>query len=107
MYLEYKYNLDRDTARGRIDRYVEKLENLQFAGGFAVEDLKKSWTGDEMQFSFNLKKMIIDRRIKGNFRLKGQVLIMDFEVPDIVKNFVTEDKIEETIRKNLDTILAS
>jgi hypothetical protein len=107
MYMEYKHNLDRDTVKERIDHYVDKLDNLQFSGGFAVEDLKKSWTEDEMQFSFYLKKMVIERRIKGNFRLKDQLLIIDFEVPDIVKNLVTEDNIEKTIRKNLDTILAS
>jgi hypothetical protein len=105
MYLEYEYNLEKETAKQRIDEYVGKLDNIQFAGGFAIEDLKKSWTGDEMQLSFNLKKMVIDRRSKGHIKVRDNVIILDMELPDIISNFVTEENLEKTVRKNLDTIL--
>jgi hypothetical protein len=105
MLIEYKHELDKPTARQRIDNYVDKLDNIQFAGGFAVEDLKKSWTEDEMQVSFNLKKSAIDRRVEGNIKLKDKIIIMDMEIPEIVRNFVTDANLESTIRRNLDTIL--
>jgi hypothetical protein len=108
MYLEYKHNLDKETAKQRIDEYISKLDNMQFAGGFAVEDLKKDWTNDEVMFSFNIKKMIIERRVEGNIKLKeNNLLIMDLELPDIIKNFVTEENLEKTIKKNLDTVLSN
>jgi hypothetical protein len=105
MYLEYKHETDKETAKQRLNEYTEKLDKMQFAGGFAVEDLKKSWTDDEMQVSLNLRKSAIDRRIKGNIKLKENLLILDVDLPEIIKNFVTEENIEKTIRKNLDTIL--
>jgi hypothetical protein len=105
MLIEYKHELDKPTARQRIDNYVDKLDNIQFAGGFAVEDLKKSWTEDEMQVSFNLKKSAIDRRVEGDIKLKDKIIIIDMEIPEIVRNFVTDANLESTIRRNLDTIL--
>jgi hypothetical protein len=44
MYLEYKHDAEKETAKQRLNEYIEKLDKMQFAGGFAVEDLKKSWT---------------------------------------------------------------
>jgi hypothetical protein len=105
MHLEYEHNLDNDVAKRRIDEYTDKLDNMQFAGGFAIEDLKKSWTDNELQLSFNLKKMVIDRRSKGNIRFKENLIHLDMELPDIIRNFVTDENLENTIRKNLDTIL--
>jgi hypothetical protein len=104
MNLEYKHDLDTGTAKQRIDEYVDKLDNMQFSGGFAIDDMKKSWTGDEMQLSMNLKKMVIDRRIKGNFRFKEKLLIMDVEIPSVVLNLISEKNLEQIIRRNLDTI---
>jgi hypothetical protein len=106
MYLEYEHDLDKETAKQRVNEYIDKLDNIKLAGGFAVEDLKKSWTDDEMQISFNIKKSAIDRRIKGVIKLKEKLLIMEMKLPDVVNNFVTEQNLESTIRKNLDTILS-
>lgn len=104
MYLEYEHKLDHADAKSRIDTYIDKLDNLQFSGGFFLDDLKKSWTGDEMQVSFNLKKMVIDRRTKANIRLKEHLLIMDADVPTVVQNFITEENLKKIILRNLDTI---
>jgi len=105
MYIEYKHSMDKESARTRLNEYIDKMDGIQFAGGFEIEDLKKSWTADEMQFSFNIKKMIIDRRISGTIRLKEQLVAIKFELPSIIGNLVSEENLEKTIRKNLDSIM--
>jgi hypothetical protein len=105
MNMEYKHNLDKAAAKEKIETHISKLEDMRFSGGYAIEDVKSYWTGDDLQVSFNLKKNVINRQIEGFIKVKNNLIIIDVEIPDIINNLVTEENLKKIISRNLENIL--
>lgn len=101
MYIEYKNPTDKETAIRNIDAYVDKLNNLRFAGNFQIKEFDKSWTKDEMQFAFEIKSSILKRRTQGTIKCKDDLIIIEFEAPIIINNFITEENLRAVIEKHL------
>lgn len=107
MYIEYEHKTDKETARLRLDAYIEKLNNIKLPGNFSIVDLKKSWTKDEMQFSLNLKSGILDRRIQGVAQLDDSKVILEAELPTVVKNFIKDENLEALVRQHIGIALST
>jgi hypothetical protein len=105
MYLEYPHNTSKELLKKQIDKNVSKLNKLEFYSGFKISELHKNWNNSEMIFTLNLKQSFLERRIKGVLQIKDEVIIIEFEVPDIIKNFVREEKLNSIISKHLDNIV--
>lgn len=106
MYIEQEYHTDKETARVRIDAYIEKLNKLRFPGNFQITDLKKSWTNDEMQFSFNIKSSVLERRVKGVIQIDELKIILEAELPTITKNFIKDENLEAAVRQHIGIALS-
>ena len=105
MYVEYPHNNDKETLKYKIDDYVAKLLNLKFQGNFEIVELNKSWIDFEMQYSVIIKQGVLERRLKGVLKIKDDLIIISFELPDTIKNFITETKLQNLIKKHLDNIV--
>lgn len=105
MHIEYPNKLDKETSKQKLDNMFDSLLDRKVITGFDIKDFNKSWTNDEMQFSFYLKMGPLDRRVKGIIKVYEDKLISDFELPDTVKNFVSENKIEKTIKQYFEQYL--
>jgi hypothetical protein len=105
MLIEHPYSFDKNSARNNIDDYIDKLKDLQFPGNFKITELLKSWSDNEMQYSLCLKQGSIERRIKGILRLKDDMIIINFELPEVVKNFIKEEKLESLIKMHLENAI--
>lgn len=105
MYIEQKNPTDKETARRKIDSYVEKLNNLRFTGNFQVKDFIKSWTYNEMQFSFQIKSSVVERRVQGVIKCKEDIIIIECEIPTIINNFMKEENLKTVIENHLNIAL--
>lgn len=105
MHIEYPNKLDKETSKKKLDNMFDSLLEKKPITGFDVKDFNKSWTKDEMQFSFYLTMGPLDRRVKGIIKLHDDKIIADFQLPDTVKNFVSELKIEKNVNQYLNQYL--
>ena len=105
MYLEHPHNNDKTALKYKIDDYTAKLLNLKFQGNFEIIELNKSWTDYEMQYSIIIKQGVLERRLKGVLKIKDDLIVISFELPDTIKNFITEKKLQDLINKHLDNII--
>jgi hypothetical protein len=105
MYFEYPHSQNKSLLKEQIDKYVSKLNKLEFNGSFKMTGLHKSWTNYDMMFSLLLKQGFLERRIKGVLQIKDEMILLEFEVPDIVKNFIREEKLQHLIMKHLDNVI--
>lgn len=105
MYIEYPHNLNKDILKEQIDKYVSKLNKLEFYSNFKISDLNRSWSNYEMMCSMTIKQSFLERRLKGLIQVKDDMIIIEFEVPDVIKNFVREEKLKFLITKHLDNVI--
>lgn len=71
-------------------------------GGVVIKDPAKHWDGNVMDFSFKAKKGFIGATISGKIHVSDQSVVMDAEMPALIRTFVSEDKIKDAIGGQLD-----
>jgi hypothetical protein len=104
MYMEFRHNAEKDNLKYRIDDYVSKMENLRFQGNFEIIELNKSWINHEMQYSIIVKMGVLERRVKGILKIKDDLVIISMELPETIKNFITEEKLQKIISRHLENL---
>ncbi|GEM_PF-5088227 len=105
MYIEYPHNLNKDLLKQKIDKYVSKLNKMEFYSNFKISDFNRNWNNYEMLYSLNIKQSFLERRMKGFLQIKDEIIIIEFDMPDIIKNFVREEKLQLIIKNHLDNVI--
>jgi hypothetical protein len=105
MYFEYPHNQNKEVLKELVDKYAAKLTKLEFSGSFKITELHRSWSNYEMAFSLIIKQGFIERSMKGILQVKNELIILEFEVPEIIKNFIRAEKLEHLILKHLDNVI--
>jgi hypothetical protein len=55
-----------------------------------------------MRFSFKAKKGFIGATISGEIVVNDDSVVIDFELPKLVKTFVSEEDVRDAIKERLD-----
>jgi hypothetical protein len=106
MRIEQPHSLGREEASHRIDRFLDNLMRRQPPGGVTVKDPHKSWAGHTMNFSFTAAKGLFGTAIRGLMHVHDDRVVVESELPVLVKSFVGEGRIKEVISRELGRILA-
>ena len=100
MHIERNYNDEKTSAIQKIDSFLDGLMKRQFPGGVTVQNPSKTWTGDQMQFSFGIKQgWLINATITGQIRVSDNLIVMDGALPWQLKMF--QGQIEQVINNQL------
>jgi hypothetical protein len=105
MYIEEPHELGRQEAIGRIDGFLEELMQQQPPGGITIKNPQKQWDGNAMRFSFTAAKGFFGTTIEGVLRVEDDRVIMESELPGLVRTLVGEDRIRDTIARELGRLL--
>ena len=104
MHIERSHNLGQAAAIAKIDTFLDDLMHRQFPGGVTVKDASKSWSANQLNFSFKAKKGFFGAAITGVIGVHDDSIVMDFEVPGLVSALVSEASIRDAIHKELDNL---
>ena len=74
-------------------------------GGVTIRNPAKSWDGNTMSFSFTAAKGFFGTTIRGLLRVEPDRVIMDAELPALVRSVVGEDRIRDTVARELGRLL--
>ena len=106
MKIEQLHALGREEAANRIDHFLENLMQRQPPGGVTVKNPRKDWVGHTMNFSFTAAKGLFGTMISGLMHVHDDRVVVESELPALVRSFVGEDRIRATISRELGRILA-
>jgi hypothetical protein len=88
---------------------VDKGANGLFAGaaGPSVEivDQQKEWEGNVMNFSFTGKMGFITVPLHGTITVDDVNILVDCELPALVKNFIGDARVSASIEKKIQLLL--
>lgn len=104
MRIEQPHSLGEQEAIRRIDGFLEDLVQNP-PGGITIKDGSKEWNGNRMSFSFTAAKGFFGTSIAGVMEVGTDRVLVESELPALVKNFLGEDRIQQVIAHELGNIL--
>jgi hypothetical protein len=104
MRIEHPHTLGRPEAIGRIDHLLDQLAQ-QPPGGVTVSDAVREWDGNQMTFSFRAAKGGFGTSIRGRLEVTDDRVVVDADVPVLVKALVGEARIQQAISGGLANVL--
>jgi hypothetical protein len=107
MRIERTHKASQQAAIQKIDNFLDELMKRDFPGGVEVKEPTKSWSGNQMDFSFKVKKGFISTRIEGNIQVEDDKIILDSDMPGLVRTFVSEEKVADVISKQIDSLFSA
>lgn len=107
MRIERNHKTSQQAAIKKIDTFLDELMKRDFPGGVVVKEPTKNWNGNTMEFSFKVKKGFVSTKIAGDIQVENGKIIMNSELPGLLKTFVSEEKVSNVILKQIDTLFSN
>jgi hypothetical protein len=104
MRIEQPHTLGREAAMSRIDQFLERLVGNP-PGGVTIKEARRDWDGSRMNFAFTAAKGFLGTSIKGVMDVTDDMVVVESELPSLVKNLLGEDRIRHVIAAELGGML--
>ena len=104
MHIERNHHLGQAEAIRKIDAWLNDLLRREWPGGVAVREISRAWAGNTLNFSCQANKGFLGTTLSGVLRVNDDTIVLDFDLPGLVTAFVSEDKIQDAIHKELNTL---
>lgn len=107
MRVDVAHQLGKDAAVPVMDRCLDHL--LSGIGGSSIEilDKKKTWNGSSMRFSFTGKVGYISVPLAGTIDVSDANVVVNMDLPPLVKTFIGEEKIHRIVETNVREMLTA
>ncbi len=105
MRVEIAHELGEAEATRRLESMVDDLMRRDYKAA-RVKNAQRSWTGNELVFSFSVAKGFFETAISGRMTVSDRLVALDATVPGMVTAFLGEDRIREAIQRELGRVLA-
>jgi hypothetical protein len=107
MPIEERHQLGQQEAISRIDGFLDALMQREPPAGITVKNPEKSWSGNVMDFSFTAAKGLFGISIAGRMVVEDDRVVVDSELPALVRSFVGEDRIKDALSRELARLLSA
>jgi Putative polyhydroxyalkanoic acid system protein (PHA_gran_rgn) len=104
MHIEQAHTLGRQEAMSRIDQFLDRLVQAP-PGGVTIKDARKDWDGNRMTFSFTAAKGPFGTSVRGLMDVMDDRVVVESELPRLVKSLLGEDRIQHAISNGLEDML--
>ena len=74
-------------------------------GPVEIANHHKSWRGTTMEFSFTAKMGFVKMPMTGTVEVTAKEIILDFELPGILKGVLPEEKVREAVQGRIAGLL--
>jgi hypothetical protein len=106
MQVEQPHALGQRDAIRRLDGFLDGLVQ-QPPGGVTITVVRREWTGGRMDFSFTAGQGLFSTSISGVMEVLDDRVILESDLPALVRNFLGEDRIKQVVAHELASILGA
>jgi hypothetical protein len=104
MRIEQSHMLGREAAMSRIDQFLERLAGNP-PGGVTIKEARRDWDGNRMNFAFTAAKGFLGTSIRGVMDVTDDAVVIESDLPPLVRNLLGEDRIRHIIATELGGVL--
>jgi hypothetical protein len=105
MRIEQPHALGKKEVIDRVDRLLDRLIQNP-PGGAKIKDVRKRWDGQLMTFSFAVSRGFFGATFSGTMDVTDDRVVVEAELPALVKSLVGEDRVKQVIADHLGQVLA-
>jgi len=102
-----EHSIGKAEARRRLRNWIEKIQQEALPAGIELSDFYEGWAENVLQFSFRLHKRFLSAPVTGMLTIHELEVALDFNLPEMVRAFVSRSTIEETLEQMLRKVLSS
>jgi len=95
-----------EESKKIVERSTEDLFRSAAGGIVQITDIKKTWNGDTMSFSFKAGVAFMSTPIDGTVLVTEKEVTIDVIVPEMFKHFISEEKLKGGIEARVRGLLA-
>jgi hypothetical protein len=106
MQIEVQHSLGEAAAIRKLDTFFEELKQRQWPGDVEVTNARTAWNGNGMQFSFFVGKGRFGTDISGDVVVSEARVVLRSDLPVLARAFIGEDRIRDTIARELGRVLS-
>ncbi len=104
MHIEHPHALGQQEAVARLGHLLDALvENPP--GGAEIGNVVTEWSGSQMRFSFTASKSGFGTTIRGTLEVTDDRVIVDADLPVLVKAALGEARVEQAVTGGLKGVL--
>ncbi len=107
MHIVRQHNLDQPAAVAKIDGFLNQLMTRPLPAGVKLKRAEKSWAGGRMTFAAKFSKGILGATVEGTVDVTEREVILDSQVPALLKAFVGEDQIAKVLNEQFDDLFGT
>jgi hypothetical protein len=105
MLIEQPHALGRPGAIDRVNQLLDRLlENPP--GGATIKEVLKRWDGERLTFRFGISLGFFGAEFSGTMDVTDDRVVVESELPALVKSFVGEERARQVIADHLGRALA-
>jgi hypothetical protein len=104
MRIEQPHALGQQEAIRRIDHFLDRLVQ-EPPGGVTIKEARKDWDGNRMTFSFTASRGFFGTTIRGLMEVLDDRVVVESELPSLVKSILGEERIQHAISTELGSML--
>jgi hypothetical protein len=104
MRIEQPHALGQQEAIGRMNGLLDRLIQDP-PGGATIKEVRKRWDGQRMTFFFAVSRGFFGAEFSGSMDVTDDRVVVAAELPPLVKRFVGEERVMQTIADHLGHVL--
>jgi hypothetical protein len=104
MHIERHHKIEKAEAIRKVDGLMDDLMRRGLPQGVTIKEVSKTWSENTLRFSFKAQKSFFGATISGVIRVEDECVIFDAALPGLITTFVPEDKIEDALNKEFDSL---
>jgi hypothetical protein len=105
MRITVTHNKTKQEVMKIVDDSAEQLFQGMPGSPIQIVDQTKRWDGSLMHFSFTGKMGFFTAPLRGTVLVTDKDVTVECELPALLKNFIPEQKIEETMKSRVKGLL--
>jgi hypothetical protein len=94
-----------DECKKIVERSTEDLFRSAAGGIVQISDIKKSWNGDTMMFSFRAAVAFVATPIEGTVAVTEKEVTIDVVLPEMFRKLIPEEKLRSGIESRVRGLL--
>lgn len=97
MRVTVSHNKGVEGAKKIVNDSAEQLLSSTATSPVTITDVQRRWEGSTMYFSFTGRMGILSAPIKGLVECRDAEVMVDVELPGVLKHFIPEEKVKQQV----------
>jgi hypothetical protein len=95
----------KQEVKNRINAGLDDVFRMAGSGVVQIANEQRSWSGDQLNFSFDARMGIMNLPVKGFVLVEDRQVTVDIDLPQFISNLIPEAKMKQGLENGVKGLL--